>query len=131
MCGTKAGSSGSPILNLKNKLIGIHLETNKSKNFGTFLNYPIKDFIKKNFNKNDNNKMNIIDEKINEIFLNHINKKFKLDIKNEYIINYNPIKKYLGEDGFKKLKEVYFYYKNKIRSQFLDSNFHKKAIEQM
>ena len=132
LCGTKAGSSGSPILNLKNKLIGIHLETNKSKNFGTFLNYPIKDFIKKNFNKNDNNnKMNIIDEKINEIFLNHINKKFKLDIKNEYIINYNPIKKYLGEDGFKKLKEVYFYYKNKICSQFLDSNFHKKVIEQM
>ena len=133
LCGTKAGSSGSPILNLKNKLIGIHLETNKSKNFGTFLNYPIKDFIKKNFNKNDNNnnKMNIIDEKINEIFLNHINKKFKLDIKNEYIINYNPIKKYLGEDGFKKLKEVYFYYKNKICSQFLDSNFHKKVIGQM
>ena len=132
LCGTKAGSSGSPILNLKNKLIGIHLETNKSKNFGTFLNYPIKDFIKKNFNKNDNNnKMNIIDEKINEIFLYYINKKFKLDIKNEYIINYNPIKKYLGEDGFKKLKEVYFYYKNKIRSQFLDSNFHKKVIEQM
>ena len=133
LCGTKAGSSGSPILNLKNKLIGIHLETNKSKNFGTFLNYPIKDFIKKNFNKNDNNnnKMNIIDEKINKIFLKHINNKFKLDIKNEYIINYNPIKKYLGEDGFKKLKEVYFYYKNKIRSQFLDSNFHKKVIEQM
>ena len=47
------------------------------------------------------------------------------------IINYNPIKKYLGDDGFKGLKELYFYYKNKIQSQFLDSDFHKKVIKQM
>ena len=44
-CSTKGGSSGSPILNIKNnKLIGIHKESNNKKyNRGLFLNYPIKE----------------------------------------------------------------------------------------
>ena len=47
-CNTEGGSSGSPILNLKNKLIGIHKEGYNNKyNKGTFLNYPIKEYIKK------------------------------------------------------------------------------------
>ena len=47
-CNTKKGSSGSPILNLdNNKIIGIHKEALKIKNNrGTFLNFPIKEFIK-------------------------------------------------------------------------------------
>ena len=47
-CSTKVGSSGSPILNNNNKLIGIHKESSNCKNYnrGTFLNYPIKEFIK-------------------------------------------------------------------------------------
>ena len=55
-CITRSGSSGSPILNLSNKLIGIHKEgiTNKY-NRGTFLNYPIKEFIKLNYNTNNKN----------------------------------------------------------------------------
>ena len=62
-CCTRAGSSGSPILNLKNKLIGIHKLGHKNKKFniGTFLNFPIKDFIQIYY-KNDNN-----DNKINNI----------------------------------------------------------------
>ena len=62
-CCTRAGSSGSPILNLKNKLIGIHKQAKKDKeyNIGTFLNFPIKDFIQIYY-KNDNN-----DNKINNI----------------------------------------------------------------
>ena len=49
---TNEGSSGSPILNLQNKIIGIHKEGIKKKfNFGTFLNYPIKEFINQNYNK--------------------------------------------------------------------------------
>ena len=47
LCSTDNGASGSPILNIKNnKVIGIHKEAYKNKrNRGTFLNYPIKDFI--------------------------------------------------------------------------------------
>ena len=42
-CSTKAGSSGSPILNLNNKIIGIHKEGTKQKvNIGAFLSYPLK-----------------------------------------------------------------------------------------
>ena len=72
-CNTKFGSSGSPILNIiENKIIGIHkagstLEYNK----GTFLKYPIEEFlnnknlivINKNKTKNKvnlNNNINIL-----------------------------------------------------------------------
>ena len=55
-CSTNNGSSGSPILNLKNnKVIGIHKQGSKIFNFniGTLLNYPLNDFIKNNkVNKN-------------------------------------------------------------------------------
>ena len=47
-CGTGSGSTGSPILNVKtNRVIGIHLSKvmNKSYGLGTFLNYPLKEFI--------------------------------------------------------------------------------------
>ena len=47
-CGTGIGSTGSPILNVKtNRVIGIHLSKvmNKSYGLGTFLNYPLKEFI--------------------------------------------------------------------------------------
>ena len=124
-CSTKDGSSGSPILTLENKIIGIHAGGAKLNNYGTLLNYPIKDFINQKFYNN------IIDERINEIFLKKINYKFKLEISNANITNFTPIKKYLGDDGFAELKELYFYYKNKILSQFLNSDFHKKVIEQM
>ena len=43
-CSTEGGSSGSPILNLNNKLIGIHKEGTDKYNKGTFLNYPIKEY---------------------------------------------------------------------------------------
>ena len=52
---TKGGSSGSPILNINNKLIGIHKEGNNNKQYnkGTFLNYPIKEFIELNNSYNE------------------------------------------------------------------------------
>ena len=76
-CSTERGSSGSPILNLNNKVIGIHKEAYSNKyNKGTFLNYPIKEFIKLNNNKRENkkenkNKLNT-DEKKNELNKNEI-----------------------------------------------------------
>ena len=55
-CNTKVGSSGSPILSLNNKVIGIHKKGTKLNNIGTFLNYLIKDFIQQNFDKKIKNK---------------------------------------------------------------------------
>ena len=42
---TKDGSSVSPILNINNKIIGIHKGGTTKYNVGTFLNYPIEEFI--------------------------------------------------------------------------------------
>ena len=69
---------------------------------------------------------------MNEIFIEKINNKFNLNIKNNIdIINYKELEKYLGNDGFKELKELFCYYQNKIKSQILDINFHKKIVNQM
>ena len=59
-CSTRGGSSGSPILSINNnKIIGIHKKGgNKLYNKGTFLNYPIKEFIQK-YSKNINYKIEI------------------------------------------------------------------------
>jgi hypothetical protein len=82
-CSTDKGSSGSPILNLNNKVIGIHKNggiNGANFNEGTFLNYPIREFIKLFFNKNiipkgqPNNNINPKDKipnSVQKIFKNH------------------------------------------------------------
>ena len=75
-CGTEKGSSGSPILTLNNKIIGIHKKSSNNCNKGTFLNFPLKEFIKLNYKKknkfDDNykkmdniNKKNLINNELN------------------------------------------------------------------
>ena len=106
-CITKGGSSGSPILNINNKLIGIHKEGN---NKGTFLNYPIKEFIQLLNIKNNN-----------DILLQEFNNKYDLNIKNTIINKLNLSWKELGNEGlnylckieFKELKKLNLYW-NKI-----------------
>ena len=52
LCSTGEGSSGSPIINLRNnKVIGMHNETDSRNNFniGLFLNYAIEDFLNSNY----------------------------------------------------------------------------------
>ena len=52
-CCTENGSSGSPILDLlNNKIIGIHKESIKNKNYnrGTLLKYPINEYLNKYYN---------------------------------------------------------------------------------
>ena len=79
-CCTKSGSAGSPILNIKNnKIIGIHRGGfNNNLNNGTFLSYPIKEFIQKFQNKKqykektENN--NVIQNKNGTGFFENINK---------------------------------------------------------
>ena len=90
-CSTKAGSSGSPILNLNNKIIGIHKEgTNKAVNIGVFLSYPIKEFIKY------------------ETFLKDFNKKYNLNIRDTMIDKLDLSLKNLGNELLEDLCEIEF-----------------------
>ena len=60
-CCTDKGSSGSPIINLLNhKLIGIHKESLPSKGFnrGSFLKYPITEYLEK-FSISTKNEINV------------------------------------------------------------------------
>jgi V8-like Glu-specific endopeptidase len=53
-CCTETGSSGSPIINLlNNKIIGIHKKGSShfQRNYGTFLKYPINEYINKHLKK--------------------------------------------------------------------------------
>ena len=103
-CTTKEGSSGSPILNKKNKLIGIHKE-GKDKfncNKGTFLNYPIKEFIQK-YNIKNNKYEAVVGIQIDSsgwgfaysfmdkcnIFLGHICESFNDKVPTEIILDDN------------------------------------------
>ena len=123
-CSTKSGSSGSPILNIDNKVIGIHRKGGGRNNLGSFLNYPIKEFIELNY-KNNNIIINInelpedvIINEESEMLLKEIKKKYKkynLDINNtkDEAINLiekqpdiNEILKELCLIEFKQLKEL-------------------------
>ena len=71
-CSTYYGSSGSPIMNLKNnKVIGIHKEGSSHFNFnkGTFLKEPFNDFIDFISNKSKNNIAIIKKEKLDNTHL--------------------------------------------------------------
>ena len=110
-CSTRGGSSGSPILNLNNKLIGIHKEGIHNKyNIGTFLNYPIKEFISLNYNNNNANTKNglnkIKDNDENETTLkafndNDLNKKIFKNLR-----NFIKRKKYLNNSFVKYTKKT-------------------------
>ena len=91
-CSTKFGSSGSPILNISNKIIGIHKEGYNNKyNIGTFLNYPIREFIQLNINNN-------------EVLLKAFNSKYKLDIKNNKTYKLDLSCKNFGNEILNELK---------------------------
>ena len=88
-CSTKPGSSGSPILSLNNKIIGIHFEKNISNsNEGILLNYPIKEFIRSKYKCNNisNNKTYSTDLTINDKISN-LKLKYESIIKSSKIIN--------------------------------------------
>ena len=107
-CVTRGGSSGSPILNMNNKLIGIHKEgkNNKLFNIGLFLNEPIKKFIQSN-------------DKNNEILLKEFNEKYKLNIPNINVDNLNLIGKRIGNEGFKDLVNIEF---KELKELYLNEN---------
>ena len=127
LCCTSEGSSGCGIFNINNKLIGIHIGgmngKNNNFNIGTFLNFPIKEFLRKYF-PNFQNK--IIKE--NSFNKNHIiennNKnnweKFFLDlIKEKKDRNLNLTEKNIGNEGLEYLTKLNL---EKFRILLLDSN---------
>ena len=125
-CCTKGGSSGSPILNINNKLIGIHKEGNDKKQYNkaTFLNYPIKKFIELN-NKN------------NEILLKEFNAHNNLNIQDTKINKLDLGRKNLGNEGlndlskieFKELKELHLGFNNILDIKVLEKvRFNKLEI---
>ena len=93
-CSTKGGSSGSPILNLNNKIIGIHRQgLNNNSNKGTFLNFPIKEFIELNYP---------------DYNLRLYNKKYGKYLDSLSCEKINIIYGKLGDEGFKHLCELKF-----------------------
>ena len=134
LCTTEKGSSGSPILNLKNnKVIGIHKDSSERFNFniGTFLKYPMNQLnnnnneiklikeIKNNFNyflKKNNNKQG---------FNNNINQRYLFNNYNNNVHSSKKINEYrrIINKSFNKDKnsfnEIKLYNKNNIK---LESN---------
>ena len=93
-CNAEGRSSGSPIFNINNKLIGIHKERyNNKNNKGTFLNYPIKEFIEL-YNS--------------EKLLKDFNKKYTKDINDTSITELDLQKSYTGNERLKDLCKIEF-----------------------
>ena len=97
-CSTEDGSSGSPILNINNKLICLHKEGYHNKfNKGTFLNFPIKKYIQL-YCKNKN-----------ELLLQKFNKKYGLvTIKDTNITELNFYNYHISNELLKELCEIEF-----------------------
>ena len=104
-CSTKGGSSGAPILNINNKLIGIHKEGYNNKyNKGLFLNYPIKEFIQL-YNS--------------EQLLKEFNDSYHLYIKDTNIIKLNLGFANIGNEGLKDLCKIEF---KELKTLYLSNN---------
>ena len=102
-CSTKSGSIGGPILNLSNnKVIGMHRETStkNNSNKGTFLKYPIEEFI---------GSKNLVEIESNQVV--------KTSGKNEIIIKLKIGKKDVG-------KEIYFLDNTNIFDENLVKHYH-------
>ena len=105
-CCTKGGSSGSPVLNINNnKVIGVHNEGFNKFNKGIFLNEPIKEFIKLNFDK--------------EFLLKEFNNKYNLNIKDTKINKLDLRWKKLGNSGFEDLCKIEF---KELKELILNNN---------
>jgi len=147
-CITYMGSSGSPILNIKNnKVIGIHKEGSDKHNYnkGTFLNYPIKEFIIRY--QNNIQDINALESSNNSNLSHKDNNKYEskilknliktLYLKKELSLQTGSPKIYNGfivkNEIINKLKEYYslkdiihFLDRNRILDGVNYQNFHSK-----
>ena len=103
-CCTLGGSSGSPIFGENNKIIGIHKEfSNKfDYNIGSFLNLPIKEFIKYYCPIRSTS----IDK--NTQLLIEFNKKYKTDIEDIDAEEINLENENIKNEGTKELLKIEF-----------------------
>ena len=88
-CDTDEGSSGGPILLLKNfKVFGVHKgkKSNINANCGTLLEYPINEFCKKFIKSNDNN-MNYNNMNYNDMINNNMNNSYNNLYNNNHFRN--------------------------------------------
>ena len=123
-CSTKGGSSGSPVLNLNNKVIGIHKEGYNNKyNIGLLLNYPIKEFMQLNSSGKLVKKFNNTNDLQHNIDIQDINiTELKLgyeEIGNEGLKNLVKIE-------FKELKKLYLYNNNISNIEILENDIFEK-----
>ena len=133
-CSTRNGSSGSPILNLNNnKIIGIHKKGKSGRhNIGTFLNYPIKDFINKNINKIEKKELNneIIDKA--KIKINNQDKRELIDLsKNISIEKYTNLNLGLSKDGLSNKVKISNQHKFKIDISQGNNNKNKEELKDL
>ena len=95
-CCTNKGSSGSPIIGINNKIIGIHIgEINgKNYNFGSFLNLAIREF----------------NELKHKMLLIKFNEKFNISIEDPNVEQISIIKpkKQLENNGLSELSKISF-----------------------
>ena len=109
-CSTDNGSSGAPVFNLyNNKVIGLHKQGSIefNENIGTFLSYPIKEFIIFNY-KLDYEKL-----------LKEFNTKYNLNIKDTKIEKLDLRWKGLGNIGFEDLCKIEF---KELKELILNNN---------
>ena len=94
------------------------METNI--NIGTFLNYPIKEFIKINYSlKGKENLNNKIIKVTNEVLLETFKNKYGLDIKDNNIDKLNLINKNIENDGLNELSKIEF---KMLKELYLNNN---------
>ena len=123
-CSTRKGSSGSPILNTNNKILGIHKEGYNNYNLGTFLSYPIKEFIQQNFNNINgkyNNYINNKNDKINynNMPLNNFYAKLSLNINETITKKLDLSDKNIGNEGLEYIAKMNLI---KLKELYLDKN---------
>ena len=128
-CRIRSGGYGSPILGKNNKLIGILSGTNnKNENgIGTFLNFPIKEFIKINYNKigkESSDEMNI--NIINDDLIDEFDKEKHLDIKNNKIEILDLSRENIRSEELKELSQMEFI---KLKELYLNNNRISDIIE--
>ena len=119
LCSTRNGSSGSPIIYRDtNKVIGIHKESKDKNNYniGTFLNYPIKEFIKKYCHINNDD---INNDQNNNIIINDLDTKDDLNIENTDIGELNLENGKKKKEKPKNLTELDF---NELRRLNINNN---------
>ena len=121
-------SHGSPILNLNNKVIGIHMWIDKrtGDGCGRFLNSPIKEFIESIYYNNDKEKKRP----------KEINEKKNLPIKDYPNKICNLIKDNIGPEIYEELNELYsnhinYPYSDPLILQYLELDTYKAILYQM